>query len=384
MPSFRVTQYVRPLQDPVPLAPSLGFFLDNPRLPDEIDAVQALFRETLKLPGAGWSESFRWWDNQIDEFLRAGDLPVASDPALDAMGRLARMAVVARFDDEGTSAEIHTMRDQFDPAAGLGFFLLDDDHPLVRNEKALGAFCAVVSLLIHTEGEEYFGESFLYDDLWLEIPRQAVGAIVITDMMIQLQRTHRPDYVSAQPKEAWRHYPLVIDSLRAAGRRLEAAYTRGDGEKLRFVGELLVSARNTHDVKLRLLALVSVLELLLTRNPDNNRFNVEDSISRQFVLKVGVITALERRTPPDFDELRKRLRTIYDRRSAIAHGDFGESRDGGKKQKKTGAEGGRSGGAPPESTHSDEDLVTEVYGLIRSVVNRFIDDPAFVGFLKKG
>jgi hypothetical protein len=368
MPSFRATRYVRPLRDPVPLAPSLGFFLDNPREPEEIEVLEAFYRETLKLPGAKRSESLAWWDKGINEYLRAGDLTVASDPTVDAMGRLARMAVVARFDDENTSAEIRTLRDEFDPSVGPGFILLEDDHPLVRNDKALGAFCALLSLLVHTEGEKYFGESFVYDDLWLDHPREAVNAVVLADVTLQLYRTHRPDITSAHPKDAWNYYPFVVDSLLSTGRRLETAYTRGDSELLRFAGDLLVSARKTQDAKLRLLALVSILELLLTRNPDNQKFNVEDSISRQFVLKVGVIAALEHQAPPDFDELRKRLSTIYRRRSAIAHGDFGHA----------------PRGAPTESMRSDEHFVQEVYGLIRAVVNRFIDDPAFVRFLKKG
>lgn len=351
----------------MPLASSLGFYLDNPREPEEIAAVEAFLRETLPLPGADPAENLAWWKDAIDKFLSANDLSTLAEPAIDAMGRLARMMVVARFDDEGSLAAIRALREQ---AASherhLEFLLLEDDHPLVANDRALDAFCALASLLVHSEGREYYGRTFLYDDLWLDYPTKASRPIVIADMMDQLLHTGRRALPSDEVQDDWRYYPLVVEPLVATAQRLEAAYSRGDAELLRFVGDLLVSTRNTYEPKLRLLALVSSLELMVTRAPDAHRFNVEDSISRQFVLKLGVIAALESQSPVDFGMLRKQLRGIYSRRSEIAHGVFApRARDVAQQS-------------------ADETLLGEVYQLIRWVVNRFLDEPGFVRFLKEG
>jgi hypothetical protein len=321
VPSFLVTHYFLPFHDPVEFAPSLGFYLDNPRSPEELKAVEDFFAETLLERRSSREPDDHLWSAQIDEFVKMGEIAetVFSDRP---MHRLARMAVVMRFDDEGAVAELEQMREEAGKDPAPGFFLLEDDHPLVRNAKALDSFCGLVALLAHTEHREYNGTTITYPDLWLDHPDNASDIIVSSDVYMQLARAFDRELIEAHPNDAWRYFPFISKNLLSAARRLEAAYARGDSEILRFVGDLLVTARETRDPKLRIMLLVSVLELLVTRSPDVQRFNIEDSISRQFVLKLGVLAHLGDPSYNDFERLRSTLRTIYGRRSAIAHGGF--------------------------------------------------------------
>ena len=117
--------------------------------------------------------------------------------------------------------------------------------------------------------------------------------------------------------------------------------------------------------------MTSILELLLTHNPDFNRFNVEDSISKQFQLKVSILVYLNDKTV-DINAIKSRLKTIYQQRSNIAHGNFsavnkyinGLSKKEGKEE-------------------YFDDLVVDLYKYVRSVLEEYLKDFRFVEFLKE-
>lgn len=67
--------------------------------------------------------------------------------------------------------------------------------------------------------------------------------------------------------------------------------------------------------------LISIIEMLLSHNPDSGRFNVEDSITKQFVGKM-ILLLYENDKTKDLNYLKKELKFAYSIRSAIAHGDF--------------------------------------------------------------
>ena len=55
--------------------------------------------------------------------------------------------------------------------------------------------------------------------------------------------------------------------------------------------------------------LISIIELLLTHSPNNNRFNVEDSINKQFQLKAGIV--INKYDKTQLAEIRNRLKYFY-------------------------------------------------------------------------
>lgn len=73
-----------------------------------------------------------------------------------------------------------------------------------------------------------------------------------------------------------------------------------------------------------LLSYCHIISLLTnTRNPDTNRFNVEESISKQFKLKCGVLIYIQN-PKIELSTISKELSNIYKQRSDIAHGDYKE------------------------------------------------------------
>jgi len=94
-----------------------------------------------------------------------------------------------------------------------------------------------------------------------------------------------------------------------------------DDDLIRYISEIINNYTNSNDYKMKIVSIVSIFELLVAHNPDNNRFNVEDSIKKQFVNKILLILYI---TNPsiDTDLITKELSHIYDLRSCIAHGNF--------------------------------------------------------------
>lgn len=72
---------------------------------------------------------------------------------------------------------------------------------------------------------------------------------------------------------------------------------------------------------MKIVSLVSLLELLLAHNPDSSRFNIDDSIRKQFANKILIILHINKEIK-NWKEQEKLLLLIYDLRSSIAHGSF--------------------------------------------------------------
>lgn len=89
------------------------------------------------------------------------------------------------------------------------------------------------------------------------------------------------------------------------------------------------SIANISDLQLKnprmyLLGIVGIIEMLLTHNPDSSLYNIEDSISKQYIRKLKYV--LFRDNPSlDINKIEKILKLSYKIRSDVAHGNFGKS-----------------------------------------------------------
>jgi hypothetical protein len=92
-------------------------------------------------------------------------------------------------------------------------------------------------------------------------------------------------------------------------------------ELIKYVSETMENYMNLRDSKMRILSLISILELLVAHSPDSVRYNIEDSIRKQFANKILLILYLNNNCI-DNDEIEKQLLLFYDLRSCIAHGSF--------------------------------------------------------------
>jgi len=107
--------------------------------------------------------------------------------------------------------------------------------------------------------------------------------------------------------------------------------------------------------------LVSMLEFLLTHNPETSRFNVEDSITKQFRMKVALIMHLDNpRVDPRTQS--SRLAKLYGARSDFVHGNISSTLPKG------------------EDLESLKELARNA---IRATVHAFLKNPVLLDFLKK-
>jgi hypothetical protein len=369
----------------VPLSTELLFSFDNPRTSREIEYLRAILQRAYEsedaycLPLEKHPEYISV-EKMVDEFRTAlhGRDPYVQEffnqnESSDIIDVLARMWVVIRYDDEGEMQPILEAQDGFREAGELALVMLDEGHPVLENSKKLADYSYLLSLLAHSEGGDYYGRGFIidrryihhrgrqYDDPWFHV------------LILGIMSRKFGEGTNRWEELDWTFFPYAKDRLLGIAKELDRLFASGRTEKLLYVGNILrIVGDEVNDVKVRVVLLTSLLELLVTHSPDFSRFNVEDSISKQFQYKVGTLTYLNDRTR-DIYGLRKHLKTIYNIRSAIAHGDF---------QRVSKYVEGLSSEEGNEEYF--DDLVTNLYVFLRAILEQYLKDPDFVDFLKAG
>lgn len=99
-------------------------------------------------------------------------------------------------------------------------------------------------------------------------------------------------------------------------------------KKFLYIRDSIANFANliTSNQKMYLIGIVSIIEMLLTHNPDRSLYNIEDSISKQYVRKLKYLL-YKNNESIDLEKLEKELKLSYKIRSDIAHGNFGKESD---------------------------------------------------------
>lgn len=377
--NFLLTKYFFPLQEPITLSQQFGFQFDNPRTDKEIAYAKHFIIDlyesgitsvippsskedivTLELIIKRFRSAYSKKDEYVKDFFQGYKRK-------DIFDYFARMWCVVRFDDEGASDEVDEMYENMRREGRKGFVLLDDNSPILQNSQLLINYCHLLSLLSHTEEKEYFGRDFIYN------PDQLYEPVLLDDLMTDLIMLHGDFYnVKNRPEHRdhmdWIFWRFGSQEILKNAEILEKAFENGKAEQLLYIGGLLGIANRTHDVRIRLLTLTSIIELLVTRNPDTSRFNVEDSINKQFQLKASILIYLNNKDN-DIEDIKKRLKVIYQQRSNVAHGNFSEIDKIAKK----------------EGMHEYFDnLISDLYFYNRAIIEEYLKDTKFVEFIKTG
>jgi hypothetical protein len=386
--NFLLTTFFKDLTEPITLLESRGLVLDNPRSEKELDHVTQLLTRAFSMDGVHVSmlpgiAVHAPWPDGLDA-IRARTLAAVTDDEIPAEAALALMAqiaqaaaphhVICRFDDSGAYEELVEMRKDSPPNS---FVLLHDDHPLVKRSREAFQLGHLIAVLACDEGDEdTLGLTFILDDTpdWSVELGELLASAMVARLLISTDR--------AGPG-GWRFADLDYYSTRLAeigGQLDQRLGTTPTTDPLLYAGELMAIAAATRDGRTRLVNLVALLELLLTRNPDASRFNVEDSLTKQFVLKLGVL--LHRQAPSlDLEWTRKALKDLYGLRSAIAHGDFGRL-DGVLAKSRFAKPDADDFGFSPAAIALD--VANEfAYRCVRCAVRASLDDPPLVEFLKQ-
>lgn len=89
-----------------------------------------------------------------------------------------------------------------------------------------------------------------------------------------------------------------------------------------FIIETFYS-ENNKSYKKEITDYVTLLEMFVTHSPSTNRYNVEDSISKQFVEKISASFSLTHsiKNKIDLEDFKKKLKYMYNYRSKLLHGE---------------------------------------------------------------
>jgi hypothetical protein len=373
--AFTLTKYIYPLKDKITLSQHLRYEIDNPRTEEEILFVKEYISYALQRhyenskpdynPMLSAAFAISEWRNYMkgkDEYVHNY---FASNLKTSVEDIISQSWIILRYEDNGEFEMAKKDRGVF-----FDIFFSDKKHTYWEKYNNLQSYCQIISLLSHDDEDRYIGDSFVS----LRKPQDIFYPVDHTHEIIEAFTTfHGNCSIGSDSRgKTWNFFPDVKDNLISACGLIEIMLKRkgesdstkrkqSSEEKILFAGDLLrVIENETHDVKVKLLLLVSIIEFMLIRNPDSNRFNVEDSISKQFILKA---TLLVYNVHQDIDlkETKEALKIIYNQRSDVAHGNF--------------------------ISKSDNEKIIQsfylLYKYIRAIVSEYIRDPKFVEFIKE-
>jgi len=379
--TFAVTKYIYPLKTDILLSKKLGYKLDNPRTSDEIKIVKDFISETLKdskrdekgtvaplLMRYGFSLS------DLKEKLKTIEadcyaLKYYNDNLEKSLVDIfAETWIIIRFEEDEEFDKVFKDRNEL-----FHLVLTDKKTAYTKNFEQLASYCQLVSLLSNDKSR-YHGESFLLQNNPYEIfytsdnqgvYRAVENCIGYNFLIKHNNRATNWLYWLDGYENVISHSTRLDTFIRQKkrvkqGKKIRLSQKQSPKQKLLHVGSLLkTSYEHLSDPELMLLLLVSIIEYLITRNPDTSKFNVEDSISRQFKLKCAILIHNHNKEY-DLTELNQELSKIYSQRSDLAHGNY------------------------KEDFNIDEivDSVLLLYLFLNYILNEFINDRDLIDYLK--
>lgn len=367
---------VLPLRKKILLSKKFGIELDNPRSKDELSYASYFlkdridFKEDKKLlkyslvSDAKAILHLNYLENALRGLLKYHKDNIYFDKSFlknynkqKSLDFLIKSWLIIRFDDEGFFRELRKEKKRMIKRKERGLFILEGTEVGPQREERAHNFLSILDLIFLDKMKGLLRKTIVLKEdgpelnqLWIHIIGLVHGR----------SRFKEFDYFSIADK---------IDEIIDFSQKIDNL-SENQKEKLLFVGETIGNVNDYGgDSKIQFLMLVSVIEFLLTHNPDISRFNVEDSIRKQFQLKAGVVISNKNKTKLDL--ITQRLKVIYDIRSLIAHGNFFELRKFVRNTKKK------------DKDFDIFDLVEEIFNYIAVIIKTYICEPDFIESLKK-
>jgi len=388
---FLLTNFIYPIKKPISLSNHFDFVFDNPRTKEEVKTVKELIQKSWDLSET--VEGFQYqrfpmkkdvpnqdvitFEILIEEFLqkyfgkkeakkKIKNIEGNKDAIIDFYSQ---HWVIVRYEttemdkeEQRLRSEVKKIREKGD----RGFFLLDNEHIFEKREKNLIDYSHLISLL--SAKEEFFGWNFLITKSRYEIVEFSPNIHImryILEQALSVKSTNKND-PSAYRFDFETFINIVTPKIKLLDEKLKKKEITE--EEILYIGDVLESAQPINNEFSSLVRIVSIIEMILTHQPNFSRFNVEDSITKQFVLKTAIIIHQEN-PEMNLDELKNKLKEIYTQRSNIVHGNFSAVDNYLKKLKK-------------KDEYFDS-LISNAYYFVRIVLDTFIRQPKFVQFLKE-
>lgn len=393
-----LTKYIFPIPERIVISEKLKFSLDNPRNSNEVAIIKKHIEKSLNSPNEVYegnpqfrlpiysseeTEDILTVESSLknlekkfstkDSYLKSFFEDHKEDDILDL---LAKMWIIARYDDEG-EREALTKRSEELNKDGRGgvFFILNEKNPILTNSNNLVSFSYLLSLLCHSDKEFYHGKSFILHHYEHDLELPKIDATLNYSIFSLGFIAYSGDSINEE--DDWESFFHVRERIKKISKNLDDIIEDDNKDKIIFIAnQLKVIGHDIKNERLRLVTLVSIIELLLTHSPDYRRFNIEDSISKQFRLKASVLI-YQNGISKDLNWIKNKLKEIYNQRSNIAHGNFKSLEKYFEKEIKNSKEDDL------DEVIILERLNGEIFKFIRAILEEYIKDRKFVEFLKE-
>jgi len=373
-----LTKYIYPIEHEIVLSKSLGYSIDNPRTQEEIEFVKSYIDPALQRhyengkPHHNPMLSAVFGVSKLRENTKNKDVYVNDyferNKETSIGDLISQSWIIIRYSDNGEFDKVKSDKNNL-----FDIFFSEAKKIYWNTYNQLLSYFHLLSIFVHDDEDRYVGDSIIL----LKKPHDIFYPIEHTHEIIESFDTFHGtcSVIGENRRSSWNFFPDVRNQLIEYSSLLERFFIQDSTlyrnikkpkqqtpkEKLLFIGDLLrVIENETHDVNVKLLLLVSIIEYMVTRNPDTNRFNIEDSILRQFVLKASIVI-YNNNNEVKLDELKKNLKLIYDQRSLIAHGNFISEAD-------------------------KEKVILSffiIYQYLRALLSQYLKDTKFIDFLKE-
>ncbi len=326
MADFLMTSYFYPIKEDGTEKFFNGIYFDNPRTQDEIREVALFLRKVNFSTGMPFPEkqeqvpegtiTLRWMLERFYSNYKSDELVEKyyskASKLKNIYMALARMWVIIRCDNlldpnEKKKSIIILGESQQGYTPSNSFF----------NEHMVRKYLYFLSFMTNESGRinksiilRYYDKyeyPYYYSELFPKLLTLCTSKSAITQKGAAPLLTFN---------FLWNRYKPYIDKTTQ----------RYNDEKFLFICETIqnISRLQTTDERMYLLGIVGLIEMLVTHNPDSQRYNVEDSISKQYVRKIKYLL-YQTDSSMDLERLEKELKLSYSIRSDIAHGNFTKS-----------------------------------------------------------
>jgi len=307
---YRLTKYFFPLKAPLKI--SEGVYFDNLRDPVEIRQISKLLRQLnndySKLPPktSMFGEEYLSIESVLHDYLEGIEDNVYFDSSgldkyKDIFNRMASCVVAIIFEKNESGKKSLYEKETY----GFEF-------------EYLQKICSVSSFLVNPKISKYTRSIFLPE---IQNPfggnnsRDNEGEYIF-NLLITAGSKRKQKNVDFD----FTYFSVFYDKSILI---LKKIIEDREDKKIIYIIDVLELSFKVDDDKVRLMLVISLLELLVAHKPNPTYYNIEDSIKLQFSNKIATLLYISKKKL-NIDNIGKELKLIYDLRSDVTHGNYEE------------------------------------------------------------
>lgn len=370
-----LTKFLFPIKEKQILSKKFNLYFDNPRTKEEINYLTQYIKTSenpLKHTVTYWLFMDEIWFKDlllnfkknvntpyVKTFFKKEKKNIYSNP----IHTIAKMLVVIRYDDKWESEKLWEI---YKKNWEEWFFLLDDDNPIVKSFNETVSFSSLLTLIAKDNINDWNNHDFLVHNKERDLNEFSFDRKLNQSLFFSRMYFYNRDYEDEASAQV--DFELFLKQINIWAEKIDLFLENTNSDELERFSFIATEIQriSSLDEKSQLVAIVSVIELLVTHNPNFMRYNIEDSISKQFILKVSYIMYLDN-CKINLNLLKSKLKLIYNLRSNIAHWNFKEINK------------------YISTLWEDEyfyDIVEEVKKILQVVLRKYILDSSFIDFIK--